>query len=449
VVIAVKASRYNFCIALTEGRRAIYNSATGNYMVLEPDQARLYDQVERVGVIRLTNEQLVALYEGGYLIGDEVDELAAFAHIYAMTREMRSSPHLTIAPTIDCNFGCAYCFERHERGHMPTDIQANLVRFVAEAALPRSATKKLSITWFGGEPLMAMPVIRALTAELRAIPGLDEYTADCITNGYMATPKIVDELRELGVDRLQITIDGARWHHDRRRTLKLRGAPTFDQIITNLQAMIERIGVSVRVNADRSNYRSVPDLLRQLDAAGLLGWVSVNVARVNPFRLEEITTAADLLGAKEFAAYELELLELAASEGWPLFVSNPRPVLTGVCQVDRLNAYVIAPTGEMMKCWAELGNDPHVVGHLREPEGWDHIVPTELTTRDPFDDDECCTCKVLPLCMGSCPMLRQNRRKFGRKECPTFKYNLTELVRRQHGDCDGPLKQVGKLPVIS
>lgn len=428
----VKPSRYN---VRTPKLGAVYNASTGNYVVPTAAQRELLDGT---GAQHLAvDEHSRPLLEGGFLVPEDLDELASVRLGFEYSRRAIAPPHLTISPTIDCNFGCEYCFETHQRGNMIPPIQDALLAFTEDVCLARSGPKRLSVSWFGGEPLMAMPVIRRLTAGFRALIErgvMEELSASIVTNGYMATPRVVDELAALGITQMQITVDGARELHDQRRILKRNGAPTFDHILGNIAAARGKVDVLIRMNADRSNIETVPELMASLEEHGLLEWCQVHIDRVSPFRLEEVEDPGQILGADEFAQIELALLARARDEGWPLTMSNPRPAITGVCQVDRVNSFVIAPSGQLMKCWAELGNRPHQVGHLAEPSTWhagDEL--TGLASRDVFDDADCCACPVLPLCMGTCPLLRRNRRGLGLKECPPFKHTLPMLVEHKHG----------------
>lgn len=56
------------------------------------------------------------------------------------------------------------------------------------------------------------------------------------------------------------------------------------------------------------------------------------------------------------------------------------------------------------------------------------LAPTALSVRDPFDDEECRACVLLPSCMGGCPLLRQSHRYWGRKVCPPLKHNVHEVL---------------------
>ncbi len=70
---------------------------------------------------------------------------------------------LTICTTMGCNFDCPYCFENHKAGKMSAEVQDDVVA-LAERMLDAAQRKALSVTWFGGEPLLAPDVIEALSA---------------------------------------------------------------------------------------------------------------------------------------------------------------------------------------------------------------------------------------------------------------------------------------------
>lgn len=72
---------------------------------------------------------------------------------------------LVVAPTMNCNLGCKYCFEgSHKKpGVMTEKTEDKIVDFV-KSQKPQA----LSITWFGGEPLLAFNRILSLAKKLKA-----------------------------------------------------------------------------------------------------------------------------------------------------------------------------------------------------------------------------------------------------------------------------------------
>lgn len=427
------ASRFNVKVVRPDsGFEALYNTATGNYVVLDDELRALY---ARIGKGEVGSDGGGLLYRAGFAVDGGVDEVAAVGEAFSLATSSRYTPSLTIAPTMDCNFGCAYCFETHVRGVMSPAIQDRLVEFAT--ALCRTVRKStgLSVTWFGGEPLMGLPAIERLSErflDMRDRGDIDWYKANIITNGYGLTPKTCAILERCAISDVQITLDGPARIHDGRRFLKRGGAPTFDRIVGNIANLAESIGVLIRMNTDRDNMDSFEELFLELDARGLLGRVMVDLAQVENFSSRPAGPA--LLSSREFAAFKSGAIRLCEARGWPLAADAPTPSLTGVCQVDSLNAFVVSAKGELYKCWAELENDGHCVGLLDDPASWTRIAKTALTERDPLDDGECRECALLPTCLGSCPKIRDLNRNFHGKQCPPYKYHFDELVYRQFGE---------------
>lgn len=113
------------------------------------------------------------------------------------------SVHVTICPTLACNFECPYCFATRGRGKMAAEVQDDVAGLVGRM-LDASGARKLTITWFGGEPLLATDVIEALSPRLMA--AAEErgcaYEAWVFTNGYLITPEVVELLERCGISHV-------------------------------------------------------------------------------------------------------------------------------------------------------------------------------------------------------------------------------------------------------
>lgn len=437
----VKPSVFNVRVAPDGSEfEALYNSATGNYLVLNEDLGGLYRRVCDGTVPR---EEAASLFRTGFVVDDCVDEVAAVGRAFAISRVKRFAPLLTIAPTMDCNFGCAYCFESHTRGVMPEAMQDHLVAFARSLCERIGGAPPLAVTWFGGEPLMGLPAIERLSGTFLAMRDAGEvqgYTANIITNGYGLTPKTCEVLARCEISQIQITLDGPARIHDGRRFLKRSRGQTFQRIVDNIANVPETMAIVVRMNVDRDNKESFAELFEELDAAGVLDRVSVDLAQIEHFSRHP--AAPSLLSSREFAAFKLSAIDACQARGWPLLGDTPLPSITGVCQVDSANSFVVSAEGALYKCPVELGNNGHCVGRVDDPDSWHRIAKTPLTERDPLDDAECRSCALLPTCMGSCPLVRDLNRKFHGKQCPPYKYNFAELIYRQFGSSDHIRKQL-------
>lgn len=438
----VTTSRYN--LPIMDGR-AVYNTSTGNHVVLTDVERRALDNVMAGKPIDVAT--VPRLYESGLVLDTAIDEVEAVRRAFRLATGSPYDPHLTIAPTMDCNFGCAYCFESHVRGAMSDRVQDDLAAFAAELLRRAGPEPDLSVTWFGGEPLMAVHVIDAMTERFLALVesgAAAAYSADIITNGHGLSAATIERLRRAAVRQVQVTIDGPRRVHDSRRYLKASGAGSFDRIVENLRSAVESFRVVVRVNVDRTNAGTVEELLDELAEAGLQPDVLVDPSRVEAFTPDG--TGADLLTAREFAVWRSELQQRVAGRGWSLAPTAVGPSLAGVCQVDSVNSFVVDPLGHLFKCWAELGTTAPSIGTVGHRASWPEHRVGSLATRDPFDDQGCVSCALLPMCLGSCPKTREVGRALGVAECPPFRHTVHELIEDRHGLRTTIANQVAAVP---
>ncbi len=101
------------------------------------------------------------------MVEEDFDELAFIEDQYNRERN-KSHFLLTILPTFGCNLGCDYCFVGKKKGAMNRERQDQIIEFVTR----RFETQKfpsMSVDWFGGEPLLALPAIEHLSAAFLAL----------------------------------------------------------------------------------------------------------------------------------------------------------------------------------------------------------------------------------------------------------------------------------------
>jgi len=153
----------------------------------------------------------------------------------------RHVTYLRVSVTDRCDLRCVYCMSEHMTFLPKTDLLTleELDRlcslFIARGV------KKIRIT--GGEPLVRKNIIllfHALSRHLR--PGaLDELTLT--TNGSQL-PKFAEELKGLGVRRINISLDTLK--ADRFRAITRWG--DFSQVMAGIEAA-ERVGLKIKLNA--------------------------------------------------------------------------------------------------------------------------------------------------------------------------------------------------------
>lgn len=204
------------------------------------------------------------LLDRGYIVSDDLDEDAHVEKICCQLHE-RAQNRITVTfmPSYQCNFNCAYCFERDFKSKktpdffetvMPKSIVDGVFRYIDSC---RSQGRDVaSVVLFGGEPLLPKnkDVVEWICQQC-VQRGL---TLSCITNGYYLD-EYVQLLRVFTKGFVKITLDGIQSVHDLRRAPALGGS--FDRICENIDtALAAGIRVGVRTNVNRSNFDQI-DLL--------------------------------------------------------------------------------------------------------------------------------------------------------------------------------------------
>jgi uncharacterized protein len=433
-MVTLALSRFNIIVPLRNGRALAYNSMSHATAVWDRAESDVFDRVGRGEEI--SDEATVSdLLYGGFVVRAGFDELALLRQRYEATRNDPSRMVLTIAPTLMCNFGCDYCFQGVDKpaGRMAPEVQDAVVALVSRAA---PALKRLHVAWYGGEPLLAQPVIDALSQRLiAACEGASvAYDASIVTNGYKLTAGVAAALVARKVVGAQITLDGARDQHDCRRH-RLGGGGSFDRIIANLKAVLDEtpLSLSIRVNIDSRNAGSIHDLLDELARQGLGRRKNFGVyfAPVEAITEGCHNVVGDCMSKAAYGKLEAQLTRYAFDAGLCALPYPPR--FRGVCGALRPKGFVVLPNGDIHKCWDTVASPEQKVGTILDI---DALATDKRALRwtqwSPFDNAACLNCKILPNCVGSCAHKflnpDQTLGEAGSLPCPSWKYNINERL---------------------
>ncbi|MBS1167868.1 MAG: Arylsulfatase regulator (Fe-S oxidoreductase) [Proteobacteria bacterium] len=417
----LKPSKYNFFYRTGSGGAVLFNSSSGAALAMDRPATgavvALLQQPERFdldGSNFLRVRELLA--SRAFLVPEDLDETDVVRKRHKARQAENRGLALTVAVTKACNFRCVYCYQDHPEDQMNKATAETLLRF---AAARLSQGTALYVTWFGGEPLLNMDIIEFLGARLRELCQARNcaYDAFMITNGYRLTPPMLERLLRLGISDFQITLDGDQKDHDRQRPLA-NGHGTYGIVMRNLVAAAAKASsINVRINLTRRNVDGAAALverLRELQKAAPA--VSISLGRVDQCSAHCGLGPDDLLEGAEFSHWEETLLGPNAA-GEP--AALPIPFDT-VCVAERLNTYVVGPGGDLYKCWNSLGRPEDLIGTLdgsvcEETSAWMRFEAS--------DDDQCGTCKYLPVCQGGCPdtQIRSDRQT---KDCTKLRYTL-------------------------
>lgn len=409
-----KKSRYNIINDIENGDSLIFNSFTGAFGILKHNVKRVYERIENIDVDNLDNDvkkHISVMIENGFIIDDDIDELGIIKLKENILRYSdKFTKYLTIVPTMDCNMICQYCFESKGKTIKMTKETMDLVVEFTRKFI--DGAQRLDVTWFGGEPLLEKEIIQELSFRLidlckaANIP----YKASVVTNGVLLDYETALVLSEKClVKDVQITIDGTKEVHDKRRKLK-SGESSFDIITSNIDSIKDLFNISIRVNVDKTNYENMQTLIEYFVREKK--WINQNQNNMLIY-FDLVTADKNLPNTHyrskcfnwiEFANIITEFNQKICELGHAKYIESFYPIpKEAICMAISKNHYIIHPSGDLYKCWEVLGDEKYKVGSLAEGVKYNKVHTQFLTYTTP---DKCYECDKLPICHGGCVLKR-------------------------------------------
>lgn len=433
-----KFSRYNH-FEEYEGEWLLYNSFSGAMSVLKDQEKKEMEKLILSNAESFSQAErlfLDHLLLNGYILPVQIDELRILEKKYNERKKQTGRLVLTILPTMGCNFSCDYCFEGREKIHRPMDkkVQDALLSWIAKKL---SGITHLSITWFGGEPTLAMPVIRRMSDRMISLCQQRKitYTATIITNGYKLTGELTGELYVRAVRNIQITLDGPSDVHDRIRFIKGSSKGSFNQILKNIctySNVYPLIHTSIRINVDERNegscFRLLEELREQLKEAKN---ISVYFAPIHASTFQCRHIAEFTMEAIHYAELETRLIRKALEYGLTN-IGMPLQYM-GLCGATNANGFVALPDGTIHKCWETVAMPEYAVGSVFEKSTIHEEKLGKWIDWSPFSQEKCRDCSILPNCMGMCTYRFLYKENYAGNSaispCPSLKHELMERLK--------------------
>jgi uncharacterized protein len=437
----MQPSMFNVRVALEDQNEVfLMNTFTDAQLIVSSDVAALLDRVEQesTGWTGDERDALATLAEHGFLVESRETDRDNLRQYFHEVRESREQLRTTVLTTLQCNFACDYCIQgdhgdyNKHAAKMSIDTAARVAEWT-EQRLDVLHPESYVLTFFGGEPLLNLPVMYYLAERMwkacdaRGVRML----INVITNGLLLTPEIVDRLNGYGLNGIKITLDGDRDAHNRSRPLR-GGQGTFDKIVSNVRQVAHKTRIAIGGNFEMETAGSYPallDFLKEQDFAGLLSKVAFKpVIRERKGPADAAITPA-VKGAKFIALTSVadKPLNGACMTGAGAAVSSGCdschqvddqmaflreetrkrgfPTVDGVhmgpCEIHRSNAHTISPDGSLYACPGFAGDTTQSVGHI---DGRRESARAQAASR--FEAlsawKECRDCAFIPVCAGGC-----------------------------------------------
>jgi len=428
----MKASKYNIFSVTDRGQETVFNTVTCALAEIDDTFKRLYRSIDTMQVTEMNKEDtelIEAMKDAGFIVEGFIDERKALKYQHYMGKMDQSMFGLTIAPTLACNFACPYCYEDAGMGAMSLEIQDALIENVRRMA---SNGRDIDITWYGGEPLMALDIIQRLSEAFIDICDTHKrrYSAFIVTNGYGVNPKVIETLKACRISGAQITLDGGPKTHNERRILKGTKGGTFDRVLENTKLLkTEGFNVNIRVNVDRTNFSEVNELVDILIDHNLTD-LPTGLGHVTAYTEVCSSVAESCLDMEEYASLNNDFQKLLYEKGMLAHIYPYYPgVKANYCCADTLGAFVVDPEGHMYKCWNDVGYPEKAVSMIQDfhaPSEKMFTLGLDYLMWTPFDHEKCVKCKFLPICMGGCPY--KGMAAGNEPDCEKWRYNIKDII---------------------
>jgi len=430
----MQASIFNIRVPLKERDDVfLMNTLTDAQLIVSPDVAALLDRTSFDGLSENERDAISLLSDNGFFVEDHETDRRNLNDYFHRIKHSAEELHITVLTTLQCNFACGYCYQGDREDFnqfaekMTLETSARVAEWI-EQELDRLRPEKFAMTFFGGEPLLNLPVVYDLAERTWAATqtrGIKQ-TLSIITNGLLLTEDVVDRLSPYGLRSIKITLDGDRDTHDRMRPLR-GGQGTFDRIVDNIRKVAHRTRISIGGNFDESSADSFPallDFIAKQDFADKLVRVNFKpIVRDQPppapslkgmLPLIPVSDKGKPLGGTcmtstgggggstcDSCSFLDEKTAFLREETHRHGLPGPTGVPGGPCHVHHANAHTIGPDGSLYACPGFTGEKAMSTGHISgRTDSLRERNKRRFDTLDPWK--ECGDCAYLPTCAGGC-----------------------------------------------
>jgi uncharacterized protein len=379
------------------------------------------------------------LLQRGYLFNEPEEEENLIREVIEKDDGEEYPCDFLLYPTFHCNFRCTYCFQKElpKYSFISTDY-VNKAFEAIESICKDVATESPLLYLFGGEPLLKGKKAKETITHILQQAYTRGYRTAVITNG--SNVQLYSSLlRKYEVEFIQITLDGPRHIHDRRR-LYANGEGTFNDIKKGIESLLDSdIKILIRINLDSQNIDYIPEFA---DFVYESGWEKDNVTVfVGPYRdllcrSYQYQLPEHVMLERMFTFYQknpaTRIIKLLA---WPgadyilhfLYTRELPPPRVSYC-ISSYGRFGFDPEGYVYACGNAAGNKDYAIGRYYPEVTYDEERVRMWRKRRVETIPSCRECELAFLCGGGCTL--QSLLKFGGEKpfCPEILENLKVAV---------------------
>lgn len=387
----MKISKYNLVIQ-KEGRKYVYNQLRSSLLEVDEELSQLLS-MSNENIVLLDKELRDDLLANGMICEDGLNEENVILASSKKQRFGNDTARVTILPTLNCNFHCWYCYEKHLDSKMKADDITKVISFCRDI-ICNGSVKNFHLDWFGGEPLMyfdeiVFPISVAVKEICHSCNVI--FRNSITTNGYFINLEMIRRMNEIDLKSFQITLDGGKQFHNKTR-FSAKEKNSYDVIVRNIVRLfyaIPDIRMLVRINYTPKNIDSIEDIAESFPD-DVRPKIEIIPQLVWQFK-ENVNLMESSLKKK---------METFIKKGYRRSFARLGCVL---CYAENMNQYVINYNLLVYKCTARDFSEKYAIGVLDEngkflpkPYYYDYFIASS------FENPKCLSCHLLPSCLGTC-----------------------------------------------
>ena len=357
----------------------------------------------------------------------------------------------------DCNLRCTYCYaEAGTYGAAPCLLEPEMARRAVRHLLDNSGTKEhLTLIFFGGEPLLNMPAIRAAISEAASYGrGKNKQVHFSITtNGTLLDEQIVAFLHANRI-AVAVSMDGPQHIHDRNRPDE-NGKGSYAEIVARLGMLLKEspLPVAARVTLAPDQWHAITEVFDHLIG---LGFHEVGIAPASPINKALLPTdtqqVALMDGFGELAKRFVSMARLGQVLPFSnvldllgrIHLGQTRPLSCGA----GFGYMAVDASGDFFPCHRLTGQADFRAGSLAGGISTQNIN-SSLDVLNEGREQACSRCWARTLCVGGCHYenhLRENQLGLPRGTSCKFIRNWLGLGIRSYAELcsEGAIESLGR-----
>lgn len=428
----MKSSFYNLFVKADNNEYILYNTLSGAAFIVDEQVKTLFEKKDKLRADDFDKNDFKSFKNEGVIIDDSVDEKKIVKVKNGQNKFQSRYFKFVVIPTYQCNLVCPYCYvERDEiTGKKMSNETLNATIKFIKKTVKNNDGKELSLTLFGGEPLMnqnsCYKLLEALILWCKKEKIL--FHPRIYTNGTLITKDVIEKFKKYSMSFIQITLAGTKNIHDSKRTHKDKTG-SYEETIKAVKLTFENnLPLVVAINVDNDNFSHMDELLDDLVKRGLKG-VRIMFTPIYSMPHSCAGYSPHCLTINEWGEILPELQKMAINKGFNVPI---KPYIEPFfCWASVKNSYVVDPYGDLYKCTSLL-EKKYKIGSIDKNGDIKFLeFPYyDIMSRDPLSIKACNDCKLLPICGGGCAALACFEHKtFHRENCTRVRPGFEKKIK--------------------